>query len=196
MYIKYRDICNFLFLARRAFSASRGTVSHEMEAKMTKLALVIGATGGVGGATARALLARGWRVRAMHRDPAAAMKQTAERRIEWVQGDAMSRNDVVAAAQGATIIFHGVNPPAYRGWAKVVLPMMANTIEAARLTGARIFLPGTVYNYGPDAGGLVAEDAPQKPLTRKGEIRAVMERMLKDAAGQGVRSIVLRAGDF
>ena len=34
-----------------------------------RLALVIGATGGLGGALADRLLADGWRVRALHRDP-------------------------------------------------------------------------------------------------------------------------------
>ena len=36
------------------------------------LALVVGATGGFGGATAAALIAHGWRVRALHRNPEAA----------------------------------------------------------------------------------------------------------------------------
>ena len=35
-------------------------------------ALVIGITGGVGGAVARALLRHGWRVVALHRDPGRA----------------------------------------------------------------------------------------------------------------------------
>ena len=42
-----------------------------------RTALVIGATGGVGGATAAALLKHGWRVRAMNRDPQGAARRTA-----------------------------------------------------------------------------------------------------------------------
>ncbi len=42
----------------------------QMQALTTRpLALVLGATGGIGGAVAEALLARGYRVRAMHRNP-------------------------------------------------------------------------------------------------------------------------------
>ena len=62
-----------------------------------KLALVLGATGGIGGEVARRLVAAGWRVRAMHRDPAAGRRDA---RFEWVKGDAMNRADVIAAARG------------------------------------------------------------------------------------------------
>ena len=40
-----------------------------------KTALVLGATGGIGGAVARKLSARGWRIRALNRDAAKAAKK-------------------------------------------------------------------------------------------------------------------------
>ena len=57
-------------------------------------------------------------------------------------------------------------------------------------------LPGTVYNFGPDAFPLLAQDSPQQPLTRKGRIRVQMEEHLRDYAGRGGRVITVRAGDF
>ncbi|MBZ4241390.1 hypothetical protein LAN32_23450, partial [Mycobacterium tuberculosis] len=74
--------------------------------------------------------------------------------------------------------------------------MIDNTIAAAKAERATIVLPGTVYNYGPDAFPVLVEDAPQHPSTRKGAIRVELERRLQDAAGQGVRTIIVRAGDF
>ena len=56
-----------------------------------------------------------------------------------------------------------------------------------------MLLPGTIYNYGPDAFPVLREDSPQRPLTRKGKIRVAMEARLKDA---GVPALVVRAGDF
>lgn len=158
------------------------------------LALVLGATGGIGGALARALLQRGYRVRAMHRRPEVQMSSRPE--YEWVGGDAMRASDVLAAAQGASVIVHGVNPPGYRNWGELVLPMIDNTIAAARAVGARILMPGTIYNFGPEAFPLLAEESPQRPVTVKGKIRVELEQRLEQAAQEGVPVIIVRAGDF
>lgn len=155
-----------------------------------RLALVLGATGGIGGATARALLAHGWRVRAMARD---LSRVPADDRIDWVQGDALVPADVLAAAAGASVIVHGVNPPGYRHWARLVMPMLEATLAAARATGARIVLPGTVYNYAPDGPAFLAEDAPQATTTRKGRIRIAMEAALE---ASGLPVLIVRCGDF
>ena len=159
-----------------------------------KTALVLGATGGIGGEMARRLRAGGWRVKALVRSVEAAGRLPG---IDCGVGDAMVRDDVVAAARGASVIVHAVNPPGYRNWAELVLPMIDNTLAAARAHGARVVLPGTVYNYGPDAFPLIAEDAPQTPATRKGAIRVELERRLQEAARAGeARVLIVRAGDF
>lgn len=157
-----------------------------------RTALVIGANGGIGQETCLALLRHGWRVRALVRK-APKIEQGS---IDWRTGDAMNHADVVEAAAGVDVIVHAVNPPGYRAWNRLVLPMMDNTIAAARVHGARIVLPGTVYNYGPDAFPLLREDAQQHPPTRKGEIRVAMEQRLQAASEDGVRVLVLRCGDF
>jgi nucleoside-diphosphate-sugar epimerase len=162
-----------------------------------RLALVIGATGAFGGHAAAALTRHGWHVRALARDPAAAAaKAGAGALIDWVQGDAMNAASVVAAAQGADLIVHAVNPPGYRNWAGTVLPMIDSTIAAARASGARILMPGSVYNFAPDAGVAIDETAPQRPATRKGAIRVELEARLRAASQEGVRVLILRAGDF
>ena len=161
----------------------------------TKRALVIGATGGVGGEVAMALLRHGWTVRGLARDPAWA-RRTGPAGIEWVPGDAMRTEDVVRAAAAADVIFHAANPPGYRNWRGLAVPMLRNAISAAEAVGARLAYPASVYVYGPDAGDLVAEDAPQHPRTRKGRIRVEMEAMLHAASVRGLRTLVVRAGDF
>lgn len=157
-------------------------------------ALVLGATGGIGGEVARQLREAGWQVRALRRG--AARDVEIGEGITWLRGDALNAADVATAAEGCGVIVHAVNPPGYRNWGQLVLPMLDNTIAAARCSGATIVLPGTVYNYGPDAFPLLREDSPQNPLTRKGALRVEMERRLQASTAQGARAIIVRAGDF
>jgi len=157
-------------------------------------ALVLGASGGIGGEVARQLRDAGWQVRALKRGLDADVVERDG--ITWMRGDALDREAVVRAARGCSVIVHAVNPPGYRNWPTQVLPMIDNTIAAATVAQATVVLPGTVYNYGADAFPVLREDAPQHPTTRKGAIRVELERRLQEATAQGVRTIVVRAGDF
>ncbi len=156
--------------------------------------LVLGATGGIGGEVARQLRDAGWDVRALQRG--ASHPLVRRDGMTWIRGDALNERDVLAAASGCTVIVHAVNPPGYRRWAQLVLPMLDNTIAAASAVGATIVLPGTVYNFGPDAHLTPTEESPQHPVTRKGAIRVEMERRLLAASKTGVRVLIVRAGDF
>ena len=114
----------------------------------------------------------------------------------WVKGDALDRDSILAAAEGVDAIVHAVNPPGYKNWATLVVPMIENTIAAAKASGARILLPGTIYNYGADAFPVLREDSPQHATTLKGTIRIELEKRMQDAVADGVRSLILRCGDF
>ena len=156
-----------------------------------KTALILGATGGVGGETARALIAHGWQVRALTRTPRAAQPG-----ITWLAGDAMDAAAVLDAAHGVDAIVHAVNPPGYRNWSRLVLPMLDNSIAAAQAVGARLALPGTIYNYDVGTIAVAMVDSPQQPVTRKGAIRVAMEQRIEAACRGGMRAVILRAGDF
>ena len=161
---------------------------------MERTALILGATGGVGGTVARRLAQSGWRIRALHRNPQAVR---AGRDHVWIRGDAMQAADVLAAGEDVQLIVHAVNPPGYRDWGRLVLPMLDNSIAAARTQHARILLPGTVYNYGPDVFPDIDEEAPQNPETVKGRIRVEMEHRLRRFAESGEgRVLIVRAGDY
>jgi nucleoside-diphosphate-sugar epimerase len=169
-----------------------------METHMTinRTALVLGATGGIGSEVAELLLTRGWNVRALHRNPETLPAGRKTSGLHWLRGDAMSATDVTRAASGVSVIVHAVNPPGYRNWGKLVLPMLDNTIAAAQANGARIVLPGTIYNFGPDVLPDIHEDSPQNPITTKGRIRAEMEKRLRAAASAECKVVIVRAGDF
>jgi nucleoside-diphosphate-sugar epimerase len=164
---------------------------------ITKTVLVLGATGGIGGAISRALLREGWTVRALVRNAERVATEWGDGDApDWIQGDAMDRAAVVAAAHGVAAVVHAVNPPKYRHWERSVLPMMENSIAAARAAGgARIVLPGTIYNFDPVLVPVVDAGSPQAPTTRKGVIRVRLEQLLEEAAPT-VPCLILRAGDF
>jgi nucleoside-diphosphate-sugar epimerase len=159
---------------------------------MGRLALIVGVTGGLASEVAKALLVHGWSVRGLTREPERAKPRFPElAAIDWRAGDAMRADDVQRAAEGAALILHGANPPRYRNWRGLAIPMLANSIDAAKAMNARIVLPGNLYVFSPNTPQPVREDTPQQPSTRKGRIRVEMEEMLRNA-----RSLVVRAGDF
>jgi nucleoside-diphosphate-sugar epimerase len=160
------------------------------EASSERIALVIGAGGAFGHAAANALLAHGWTVRALSRRP------LSDPRLQWTRGDASDAKAVTAAALGAEVIVQGANPPGYRGWGKVLPALTEAAIAAAKASGARLVQPATVYNFDPALTPVVAEDTPQKPRGPKSRIRAQMEQRLQAASREGVRVLIVRAGDF
>lgn len=162
-----------------------------------RVALILGANGGVGSEVTRSLLKRGWTVRALARRIPRTTGEPRHRHLEWIEGDALKREDVMNAAHGAAVIVHAVNPAKYHNWRGLALPMLDNTLAAAEANRSRIIFPGTVYNYGMDAFPSIDESAPQVPHTRKGAIRVEMEERLRDACWDGrARALIVRCGDF
>ncbi|WP_082575379.1 NAD-dependent epimerase/dehydratase family protein [Lysobacter sp. Root667] len=154
-------------------------------------ALVLGASGGIGGEVAVRLVQRGWEVHALqHRTRMAGRRGNG---IYWWRGDAMNRDDVMQAAKGAALIVHAVNPSVYQDGDAQSLPMLQHSLDAAVAGGTRLLLPGAACNYGPSAA--VAEDVAQRPLTRRGLLRVEMERRLRDAVARGARALIVRSGD-
>jgi hypothetical protein len=65
-------------------------------------------------------------------------------------------------------IVQGANPPMYKNWLKLVLPMLEGSIAAAKESGARFLFPGSIYNFLADGPMVLREDTPQRATTRKG----------------------------
>jgi nucleoside-diphosphate-sugar epimerase len=100
-----------------------------------------------------------------------------------------------AAAEGADVIFNGLNPPNYHAWDSIIPAITAQVIAAGLSSGATVLHPGTIYVYGTQPGPWNA-DTPQIPVSRKGGIRVKMEADFRAATEKGLRVIILHAGDF
>jgi len=157
---------------------------------MSGRVIVLGAAGRLGRIAAEAFRDAGWTVASVVRASAASRVAS---RTELIELDARDAGGVVEAARDADLIVHALNPP-YTDWPKFALPYADAAIAAARASGATLLFPGSVYNYGPPMPPVIEETTPMRPGSRKGRLRAEIERRMQDAAD--VRVIILRAGDF
>ncbi len=156
---------------------------------MSDKVLILGARGRFGRAATTAFLDAGWRVRVFVRP---GRSDGISPQATVVEGDGFSIRDVSEAARGVDVIVNALNPP-YHTWATDLPRITECVIAAAKSSGATVCLPGNVYNYGEDMPAVLTENTRHAPTTRKGRLRENMEKAYADS---GVRTIVLRAGDF
>ncbi|WP_299615412.1 NAD-dependent epimerase/dehydratase family protein [uncultured Tateyamaria sp.] len=145
--------------------------------------IVLGAKGRFGRAAAQAFASAGWDVTRAGRGLTGP---------GCVEVNAMDADALTHVCAGHDVIVNAVHPP-YPEWTAKVPVLTSALIAAARVTDATVMIPGNLYNYGSEVPELLTEDTPWVPNTRKGNIRIRMERAYRDA---GVRTIVLRGGDF
>ena len=110
--------------------------------------LVLGATGRQGGATARHLIADGWRVRALSRDPAKPEAQALARAgAEIVQGNLDDSTSLAAALNGVHGVFGVLSPPwgMERGAAAMMEARQGKTLaDVASAVGVEHFVYSSV----------------------------------------------------
>ena len=152
--------------------------------------LVLGASGRFGLAAVRAFAAAGHPVLAQSRSLPGGLP-TGVRHLAMAPGDPM----LAHVAAGVRTVVHAVNPP-YERWEREALALARQGMDLAAGLNATFMLPGNVYNFGEHMPGLLAEDTPQQPTSRKGRIRCEMEDLMALRATQGLDSVVIRAGDF
>jgi nucleoside-diphosphate-sugar epimerase len=84
----------------------------------------------------------------------------------------------------------------YRVWQEQWPKVMRNTIEACKRHDSALVFFDNVYAYGR-VDGVMTEETPYNPRSRKGEVRARIATMLMDEAKRGeLRAMIVRAADF
>ena len=166
-------------------------------------ALVTGATGKVGGATARALLARGDEVRALVRDPERAAHLLPSG-VEAVRGDVTEPESVARALAGCELTFNAMGLP--EQWVKdeaVFDQVNANgtetVVRAAREAGVRrVVHTSTIDVFHAERGARfdesVVADYPKGTAYERSKQRA--ERLALAARGDMELVIVNPAGVY
>ena len=153
--------------------------------------LILGAAGRFGQAAVQAFAAAHWRVRAQARRPVQGLPHNAQAVTAALQ----DTDELARVARGATVVVYAVNPP-YTAWREQAMPLLRQGMDLAQRLGATFMLPGNVYNFGQGMPALLDETVPEQPTTVKGRIRCEMEAAIQARQDQGLRSVVIRAGDF
>jgi nucleoside-diphosphate-sugar epimerase len=153
--------------------------------------VVVGASGGIGGALVRELARRGHGVRAVNR----AGNATVPGGVERLAADVATPDGAKAAAAGAAVVYHCAQPP-YTDWPAAFPPLTEAIAEGAAAAGAKLVLADNLYLYGPLDGPLT-EDLPAAATGPKGRTRAQMAERLLDLHRQGrLRVAIGRASNY
>lgn len=155
--------------------------------------LILGANGRLGLAAAQAFTAAGWQVIApLRHAPAAGLPAD----VRVLRTPIEQTEQLAQHAAGARLVLYAVNPP-YTAWAKQLLPLARCGMAIAERLGARLLLPGNVYNFGETMPARLTESTPQIAAGRKGQLRIALEAEIEQRCATGqLQATVLRAGDF
>jgi GAF domain-containing protein len=158
---------------------------------MSGLQVVLGASGGIGGAVVRELASRAVEVRAVSR-------RGEVEALDGVSGraaDVATPAGAAAACEGASVVYHCVQPP-YHRWAEELPPLTRVVTEAVARAGAKLVVADNLYMYGPITGP-ISEASPEQPTSRKGRVRKeVAEALLAAHTAGRVRVTIGRASDY
>jgi nucleoside-diphosphate-sugar epimerase len=153
---------------------------------------ILGANGAVGRALSGVLAAQPVRVRQVSRTPTAESP-----RDEVVAADLLDAAATVNAVRGSDVVYLLAGLPYSTAvWQAQWPRVMQNVIEACAREGARLVFFDNVYPYGA-VSGVMTEDTPFNPCSRKGEVRAAIATTLLDAMrAQQVKAMIVRSADF
>lgn len=180
-----------------------GPAEKATRARGPQSALVTGATGFLGGRLAAALVARGWRVRALSRRDG-GLEELARLGVETFRGDLGDVSSLVRAASGVPLVFHAAGRASDWGPRKEFLRTNAegtrNLLDACREAGvARFVHVGSLTVLGlPRDGRVVDEETPVAKPSRGDyytESKLQGESAVREAHGRGgLATTVVRPG--
>lgn len=157
---------------------------------ITPLHCILGA-GPAGTTLARELVARGHRVRLVDRSA-----EQAPSGAELRQADLNDLEQTLQATEDSAVVYHCVNVP-YHLQVEVMPHLARNIVAAATHHAARLVVLDTLYPYGEADGEAITEHTPWAATSRKGRMRADLDRfyLSRHAAGE-VWVALGRSADF
>jgi nucleoside-diphosphate-sugar epimerase len=152
---------------------------------------ILGAGGSIANALVPLLAARGLPLRLVGRHPAEVPG------IETRSADLTDRQQTIDAVAASSIVYllAGLKYD-HKLWAEAWPRIIDNTIEACKQAHARLIFFDNVYMYGR-VRGLMTEETPYRPTSKKGEIRATVAGTVERAWKDGnLNAMIARSADF
>ncbi len=156
--------------------------------------LVVGATGGTGTAIVAACLARNLSVTVFGRS-LPKLKAQFPVNVAYAQGDVFDSASIVAAGRNSDLIFQCAAVP-YHETVSRQLPLAESVMAAAQQIGARVVYIDGIYAYGASTGQPIAESAPLRPISKKGQVKAQLARLLFNGRFSTVPTCLIRLPDY
>ncbi len=154
---------------------------------------ILGAGGAIGIELAKALTTYTTDIRLVSRNP-----KKVNLNDELFPADLTNREDVFKAIEGNEIV-HVTVGFAYniKVWQTMWSPFIRNVIDACILHNAKLVLFDNVYAIGGDNVKHITEESPISPCSKKGEVRAEVDKLILDAIEKrGLNAIIARSPDF
>lgn len=154
---------------------------------------VLGGTGNIGNLLVLELLERGIDIKSLNRT---TPEHTLEG-VEYVSVDAENADQLREATQDVSVLYGTVAIPyGTESWQQSWPVVIKNIIEAAKANKCKVVFLDNVYMYGK-VDGLMTEETPVKPVSKKGEVRARIAQMMLDAMQAGdITGAIARSADF
>jgi len=153
---------------------------------------VLGANGVIGRELSRQLPTHGQRVRQVSRTPRAVNTDD-----ELVTADLLDARATADAVTGSDVTYLVAGLPYdTKVWQAQWPIVMRNSIDACKRHGSALVFFDNVYAYGR-VDGVMTEDTPYNPCSRKGDVRARIATMFMDEVTRGeLRGMIVRSADF
>ncbi|MDX1252085.1 MAG: NAD-dependent epimerase/dehydratase family protein [Gammaproteobacteria bacterium] len=159
---------------------------------MKTMHTILGANGAIARELSRALASFSSNIRQVSRNPRKVNSSD-----ETVVADLLDGRATANAVSGSEVVYLTVglryNLAVWQDqWPRV----MRNVIDACKQHGARLVFFDNVYAYGR-VDGVMTEETPFNPVSKKGEVRAKIATMLLDEMRSGnLQAMITRSADF
>lgn len=154
---------------------------------------ILGAGGAIGIELAKALPTFANDIRLVSRNP-----KKINPTDTLLSADLSNRDQIFKAVEGSEIVYITIGF-AYntKVWQQMWTPIIKNTIDACLQHNAKLVFFDNVYAIGGDNVNHITETSPISPTSKKGEIRAEVDKLILDAIEKrNLNAIVARSADF